>query len=152
MFKNFILKSIRMSKKSEHEFYLDRFDPALIRETLDKWGVVVIKSHFSDTQVDQWFLQIKNWLKSISPGLTDDEKTWIEKNLPYGPRRGMMQSLISHCPTVWNIREAFYPLYSQILQDEKLYTSIDGATMHPYIPTDKKDWPHIDQTVVVWPD
>jgi hypothetical protein len=130
------------------EIYLDTFDADLIRQTLDQWGVAVVRSHFTSAEADAWLQEIKDWLISIGDGLTHDPSTWTTYYLPYGPRLGMMQSLISHCPTVWKIREAFYPLFCNLHQETQLYTSIDGATVHPYIPDEGKDWPHIDQTIV----
>jgi hypothetical protein len=129
------------------EIFLDKFETQAVLDRLDKWGVVVINSHFA-THADLWMQSLKKWLMSISEGLSEDPVTWDQYNLPYGPRRGMMQSLISHSPTMWQIREAFYPLYAEILGDYELFTSIDGATIHPYIPDDGNDWPHIDQTIL----
>ena len=127
-------------------FFVKEFDIDKVRKILEKYGVAVIP-YFKGSNADKYKNEIIDWLCSISDGLTQDHKTWTKYNLPYGPRIGMMQSLIGHCPTVWKIREKLYPLFRDLHQTDQLYTSMDGATVHP--PTfDKRpiDWPHIDQT------
>lgn len=128
--------------------YLETYDPEMVKKILHQYGVVVIKSFFSPEQADIWKQEVIHWLISISDRLTENPQTWTSRNIPYGPRLGMMQSLISHCPTFWKIREAVYPIFCQLYDTNKLLTSMDGATVHPPIHDgSKKDWPHIDQTV-----
>jgi len=116
-----------------------------VKPALEKYGVVVIKNYFK--KPEKYKKRLVKWLINLSDGLTENGSTWIPANMPYGPRRGMMQSLIGHCPTVWRLREKMYPLFCQLHNTEDLYTSIDGASIHPPIYGNKKDWPHIDQTM-----
>jgi len=131
------------------EIYLNDHNQLKIHQTLEKYGVAVLLDYFTPEQAQTWKTDIINWLASKSGDL-DPEKpqTWVSKNMPYGPRHGMMQSIISHAPTFFEIREALYPLFSDLWQTNKLYTSLDGASIHPPIYETKKtkDWPHIDQT------
>lgn len=127
--------------------FLDKdTDIKKILKILDKFGVVVIQNYFSKPKKQK--RKIVEWLTTISKELTTEKESWITKNMPYGPRYGMMQTLISHCPEVWKIREKMYPLFCKLHNTTELYTSIDGASVHP--PNKKKtplkDWPHIDQT------
>jgi len=128
------------------EIYLQKFDQILVNKILDEWGVCVVEKYFTTEQSDNWRNSIINWIHKISPATKSEWKTF---NLPNGPREGMMQNIVSHCPTVWEIREHFYPIFRDLLQEEELLTSIDGATVHPPIlnKNNDNDWPHIDQTI-----
>ena len=131
------------------EIYLETYDLKKTQDTLEKYGVVVLLNYFSKDQAETWKSDLIKWLGDLSPALNvKDTTTWCPKNMPYGPRPGMMQSLVSHAPTVFEIREAMYPLFKDLWDTEKLYCSLDGASVHPPIYETKraKDWPHIDQT------
>ena len=80
----------------------------------------------------------------LNPRLTRNHETWTNGNIPSGPRRGMYQSIISHCPVAWKLREKLYPLFCGLHGTKELITSIDGATFMPPIQGSNKDWPHID--------
>ena len=119
---------------------------------LDTYGVVVIEKLFSEEQSQIWFRRILQWLEGLGSGLDrNDHKSWKSNNIPHGPKVGMMQSLIGHCLTVWDIREAIYPLFKLIWNDPDLLCSLDGATVFPpkapYYHPDK-DWAHLDQTAL----
>lgn len=131
------------------EIYLNKdATTSEIKETLKKYGVCVLQNYFTEEQALDHKLNIIKWLQSISEGLTDEGESWTPNRLPHGPRYGMMQSLISHCPEVWKIRKEMYPLFVQLWETEDLLTSLDGATVHPPTPNKGEDWPHIDQTVL----
>ncbi len=119
-------------------------------KTLDAYGVVVLTGVLDAATSRRYTEAIVDWLCDKSEGLTRDPSTWLGKRLPYGPRAGMMQSLISHCPTVWTLREVMYPLFSALWLTTDLLTSIDGATVYPPVPARKgaQDWPHVDQTLL----
>ena len=120
-----------------------------LQEILDEYGVVVIEDYFKFSKCNEYMKSIVDWLILNSDNLTMDHKTWLGKNLPNGPRVGMMQSIISHCPTIWEIREKMYQLFKVLWGDEDLITSIDGATIYPPKKSRKtKDWPHLDQTLL----
>lgn len=131
------------------ELFLDSFDAAKVNVLLEKFGVAVVKCYFPEPQADEWRLESLTWLSSINPQLRK-KRSWLEyDNIPYGPRKGMMQSLVSHSPVAWKIREAMYPIFKELHGKSELLTSIDGATIHP--PSNLTeviaDWPHVDQTV-----
>lgn len=115
-----------------------------ILTTLDTYGFVVLEEYYTKQQANKWRHSIVSWLKRIIPNLEDSE--WTSFNTPYGPRFGMFQSIIGHCPTIWEIREDSYNIFRQLLSCDKLLTSIDGATVCPITTRKVKDWPHIDQT------
>ncbi len=118
-------------------------------EILKHHGVVVIKNYFSKSVCDNYMKCIVEWMISKSDNLTMDYKTWIGKNLFNGPRVGMMQALISHCPVIWEIRKKMYPIFKLIWNSDDLITSIDGATIFPPKKIRKtNDWPHLDQTLI----
>ena len=131
------------------DIFLDCFDANKVNEILQRFGVAVVRSHFAETQPEEWRLESLAWLSSINPQLRK-KRSWMEySNIPYGPRKGMMQSLISHCPVAWKIREAMYPVFKELHGTPALLTSIDGATINPPSKLVEKveDWPHVDQTV-----
>ena len=127
------------------EVYIDAFDGDRVNEILDEWGVCVVKSHFTAEYSEVAKTRIVDWLEKLSPQL---KSKWSINNLPYGPRFGMMQSLVGHCPAVWELRERLYPLFREIWKEDALLTSIDGASVHPAVVHKSADWPHIDQTKV----
>lgn len=92
---------------------------------------------------------IKQWMIELDINLTSDTSTWKTKNLPYGPRYDMYHSIISNASKFWELREKFYPFFTELLESDDLLTSIDGASFYPTInaPQNKKDWAHIDQTI-----
>lgn len=118
-----------------------------IQYALDKYGVCVLQDCIEDPQ--KHFKDSIDWLSEKIDALTDDPITWIPENIPYGPRYGMMQTIIGHSPTAWKMRKLAYPYFAKLHDTNELYTSIDGASIYPP-PKDKfrkqKDWPHIDQT------
>jgi len=133
-------------KICKHIFLDKTTDIETVKNVLDKYGVVVIQNYFKKPEKSK--KRIVKWMVSISDELTEDKETWKSSNMPYGPRYGMMQTLVTHCPEVWKIREKMYPLFADLHNTKELYTSMDGASVHPP-PTKKsptKDWPHIDQT------
>lgn len=118
-----------------------------IWQVLDEFGVCVLPSYFGN-QVNQWRTDLVNWIKNLNTGLTDDPKTWDRDHMPLGPREGMMQSLVSNAPTMWEMRLAMNPLFSKILEvpQDELITSLDGSTILPPVAKQPDDWPHVDQT------
>ena len=119
-----------------------------VRNILNEYGVAILEDYFSDDYADQVFEEMKNWMIGLKIGLTKKENTWISRNMPLGPRYGMYQSIVSNAPIFWALREKFHPLFSTILQNEELITSIDGASVYPAqnVPVKKSTWAHIDQT------
>ena len=117
-----------------------------IKNKLDEFGVVILSEVFPKNKCDKYVEQSYNWLSSVNPKLTRKAETWTNENIPSGPRRGMYQSIISHCPIVWKLREKLYPLFSSLHGTKELITSVDGATFMPPLISSYKDWPHIDQT------
>lgn len=113
---------------------------------LDKYGVVILSEVFGADESDNYVNRTFNWLTEYIPLLTRDPQTWQSQNLPSGPRRGMMQSIISHCPVAWELREHLYPLFTTLYDTPDLITSIDGGTFFPPVQIKTNDWPHIDQT------
>jgi hypothetical protein len=124
-------------------------DITKLRTILDKYGVGILENYFDDTYADEVFGLVKKWLIGLDIGLTNDVATWINKNLPWGPRYGMYQSIISNAPKFWELREKFYPLFQEILGEPELLASVDGASFFPTAncPKNKADWAHIDQTI-----
>lgn len=125
-----------------------KFDIEGVKKSLDKYGVVVIENWFDLEESKQLKQETIDWLIDHSLNLTEEYDTWISANLPYGPRAGMMQSLIGHSPPAWKVREKMYPIFRKLHSTKLLYTSMDGATVYPPVPPKRngKDWPHIDQT------
>lgn len=124
-------------------------DPQQLKSILDKYGVAILDNYFTPDYADTVFHQVKTWLINLNIGLTDNESTWTPDNTPAGPRYGLYQSIISHCPTFWELREKMYPIFSLLHSTPDLLTSIDGASFYPGCqkPSSKQDWAHIDQTV-----
>lgn len=116
---------------------------------LDKYGVAILENYFTGQYADEVFDSVKKWLIDLDIGLTNDKSTWLNKNLPLGPRYGMHQSIISNAPKMWELRENFYSIFQSILGEDNLLTSIDGASFFPtkFSPKNKADWAHIDQTI-----
>lgn len=139
----------QVSKKCKicRNIYFEQdFDTEKLKDCLNKYGVAVIKNWIS--KPEEYKQDIIEWLINHSDNLTEDHATWIPRNMPYGPRKGMMQSLIGHAEPVWKIRELLYPIFRKLHGTKNLYTSMDGATVCPPVPPTRavKDWPHIDQT------
>lgn len=118
-------------------------------KTLDTYSVAVLTNVLDAPTSRKHLETIVDWLCAHSDGLTRNSSTWLQKRLPYGPRVGMMQSIISHCPTVWHLREHVYPLFAKLWGTTDLITSLDGATVYPPVPARRgaRDWPHVDQTL-----
>lgn len=92
---------------------------------------------------EEIFEEIKTWMTD-----TFEIEKWKLFNLPYGPRYGMYQGLVGHCPTIWKLREKVAPIFAEKWDCETtdLITSIDGASVFPPMYRKTNDWPHIDQT------
>lgn len=137
-----------MVKKIDHSL-LETNNPAELKEILELYGVAILTDYFDKKYADEIFEIAKQWLIDLDIGLTNDLSSWKNYNMPTGPRYGMYQSIISHCPIFWDLREKMYDLFVILLNDNKLLTSIDGASIYPSNnkPKRVKDWPHIDQTV-----
>lgn len=120
-----------------------------LKPILDEYGVAILENYFDDEYADEVFSSVKKWLIDLDIGLSDDISTWTNKNVPFGPRYGMYQSIVSNAPKFWELREKFYPIFQEILSEDELLTSIDGSSFFPTInsPKNKADWAHIDQTV-----
>lgn len=129
-------------KNTPEEIYIEKFETEKVKKILNEYGVCVVENHFKE-KAETWKKELIDWLVGLNPEL---EKDWITHNMPYGPKKGMMQSLVSHAPTVWKIREECYPLFKELWNDEELLTSLDGSTIFPPVKTAMPDWPHIDQT------
>lgn len=119
-----------------------------IETILSKYGVAILENYFTDSYADDIFNEIKRWMIDLNIGLTDDENSWISKNTPLGPRYGMYQSIVSNAPVFWDLRKKIYPIFSKLLNNDELITSVDGASIYPAknMPAKKQDWAHIDQT------
>ena len=116
-------------------------------DRLDRYGVVVVKNLFDRHTTLRWRDGMIDWLKNLNTGLSNDPSTWDPVHMPHGPRKGMMQSLISNCPTMWEMRTEFLKLYGKLwnMEAEDLVTSLDGASILPPVPKlEGKDWPHVD--------
>lgn len=120
-----------------------------LRGILEEHGVAILEGYFGDKYADKVFNSMVNWMVGLGIGLTTDTKTWTYANTPLGPRYGMYQSIVSNAPIFWELREKFYLIFSQVLGETELLTSVDGASIFPTIhsPRGKPDWAHIDQTV-----
>ena len=145
-----------MEKKSLKVVNMNKFDQSLLktdkvselRDILDAYGVAILEDYFSDDYADEIFYGTKKWLINLNLGLTKDPKSWTIKSIPLGPRYGMYQSIVSHSPEFWRLREDMYKLFVIVLEEKKLLCSIDGASIYPpYHPRKIKDWPHLDQTI-----
>lgn len=73
-------------------------DPLKLSELLDLYGVAVLENYFEDNYADEVFESAKKWLIKLNIGLTSNPKDWTSSNMPMGPRYGMYQSIVSHCP------------------------------------------------------
>lgn len=132
------------------EFYVREFDAERVNALLDQWGVCVITHHFARAQAHAWKDGVRRWLCAHSDGrLRPNKAVWKDERLPYGPRSGMFQSLVSNAPAMWEIREALHPLFTALHGNEQLLTSLDGASVYPVEEraAAPDDWAHIDQTV-----
>lgn len=120
-----------------------------IPRIVKKYGVGILIDNFSKKYADRLFKNSRKWLINLDIGLTDDNATWNNVNMPYGPRYGMMQDIISHCPDFWKLRRDMYPLFSSLYNTDDLYTSVDGASIYPYKKRycNYASWAHIDQTI-----
>ena len=144
-----ILYHYKMTDSQFDQLLLHTTDPSSLKIILEKYGVAVLDNYFDDIYADNVFNAVKKWLIDLNIGLTNDEQTWNSTNTPIGPKFGLYQSIISHCPTFWELREKIYPLFQIIYNNDKLWTSIDGASFYPGSkkPKNKQDWAHIDQTI-----
>src|SRR5438128_268331 len=88
-----------------------------VRGILNEHGVAVLTNYFENGYADEIFLSVKKWLINLNTNLTDKTSTWKYRNMPLGPRYGMYQSIISNCPKFWELREKFYPIFSEILSE-----------------------------------
>lgn len=124
-------------------------DPTKLKNILEKYGVAILSDYFDESYADNVFSSATEWLINLDIGLTEDEQTWNMANTPLGPRTGLYQSIISHAPIFWDLREKMYNIFSIMWNNDKLLTSIDGATILPGSQKPKSkvvDWAHIDQT------
>ncbi len=116
-----------------------------IIEHIKEHGYLVIPNYISSEVAEIMAEEAIEWLIDHFP-LTDDHETWKHKNMPFGPRLGMMQSLISSTTTAWECRRLMRPIFEHIWDETDLLTSIDGATIFPPRHVNKgRDWHHIDQ-------
>lgn len=122
-----------------------------LKDIVDVYGVAILTDYFGDHYADDLFASTKKWLIDLNIGLTNDLATWKTANMPLGPRYGMYQSIVSHCPDFWKLREDMAPIFSVLYGTTELMSSIDGASFYPGLgaPRNVKnsDWAHIDQTV-----
>ena len=119
-----------------------------LKKNLDENGYVVIPKVLSDEICDKYVEETVDWMCNLLPLDKNDQKTWKTENMPSGPRFGMYQSIVSHCPVAWKLREFTYPLFCSLYDTKELITSIDGASIMPPVKhRTTKDWPHIDQTI-----
>lgn len=123
-------------------------DIAQLKSILDTHGIAILTNHFTINYADNIYSSIKQWLIDLDIGLTNDPKSWTYENMPLGARFGMYQSIVSNAPAFWTVRESLYPIFQQILNEQSLLTSIDGASIYPTMNAPKKErqWAHIDQT------
>ena len=135
----YTIKNIDLSNVSSEE-------AKIIRQKLDEYGLAIIENVIPDDKCDEYVKTSVDWLGKLIKPLSRAPETWTFENLPSGPRKGMMQSIISHSPVAWELREKLYPLFSALHGTKDLITSLDGATILPPIQGSNKDWPHIDQT------
>lgn len=117
-----------------------------IKYKLDTYGLCVLPCVFKDNECNQYVTQSVDWLTDLLPPLTRNPATWTSQNTPSGPRMGLYQSIVSHCPIAWILREKLYPLFCGLWNTKELITSLDGATILPPTHIESNDWPHIDQT------
>lgn len=119
-----------------------------LEKILNKYGVAILNDYFDEEYADNLFDSAKAWMINLNVGLSNDSETWKLNNTPLGPRFGMYQSIISHFPQFWKLREDMYYVFAYLYGKDELLTSIDGASIYPSRkPRKRKDWPHIDQTV-----
>jgi hypothetical protein len=129
--------------------HLHTTNPTHLTSILDLYGVAILDNYFTKEFAKKFVKGAIKWLINLDIGLTRDKKTWNIKNTPLGPRYGMYQSIISHYPKFWKLREELYHVFTLLYDDFELVTSIDGASVYPPKSTSKttKDWAHIDQTI-----
>ncbi len=118
------------------------------KRVLRKYGVAIYQDYFNEDYVDTLFQETRKWLIDLNIGMTDNPETWTFRNTPLGGKYGTYQSTISNCPNLFQLREDMYPLFRDILEENELLTTLDGASIYPVknAPKNKKDWAHIDQT------
>ncbi len=124
-------------------------NPKKLKSILDKYGVAILSNYFSEEYADEVFDSVHKWMVGLGFGLGKKKSSWINANLPLGPKYGMYQSIVSNAPKFWDVREKFYPIFQTVLGKKDLIVSVDGASFFPTIlsPKNKKDWAHIDQTI-----
>src|SRR5665647_247938 len=108
--------------------FITTSDINLLKVILKEYGVGILENQFEEGYADEVFDSVKNWLISLNIGLSDDISTWINKNVPLGPRYGMYQTVISNAPKFWELREKIQPIFEQVLDEKELITSVDGAS------------------------
>ena len=119
-------------------------------DTLDEWGIAVL-SLISDEEADYLADEAVGYLEDLNTGLNrNDYSTWITSSMPLGPKWGMYQSIVSHSPFMWRLRELSSPVFEHIWDTEDVVFSIDAASIYPpkesIIREKENDWPHLDQT------
>eukprot|EP00050_Salpingoeca_kvevrii_P012539 m.23372 g.23372 ORF g.23372 m.23372 type:complete len:342 (-) comp4107_c0_seq1:93-1118(-) len=121
-------------------------------------GVLVLHNVLPDAECEQKMESLVGHLRALNPALTRKPSTWTPGNLPSGPRSGLFQSLVSHFPTVWElraderVRSIFTEMYSALRgrRVEDYVVSLDGINVRPParpFHRPDEDWAHLDQTV-----
>ena len=122
----------------------------LVHKSLKESGVVVVTDVFTLEEAHAHRNKIIQYLQDICPELKE-RPAW--KHLPQGPRKGLIQSLVTVEP-VTSLRQdpRVYELWKHAYNDGRrtqggFVQSCDGINVWPGDGRPRgKDWPHLDQT------
>lgn len=147
-----------------------------VQHTLHDFGVCVIPEAFPASTLSKLQQRTFDWLHDLGSGIPEldrmrnSAKDWAkisQERVPMGPKAFMMQSLVSHSPVAWELRELLRPLFEILYphfpdtldsagRTTQLLSSLDGATLRPPVAPffegnaeneepSTKDWAHVDQ-------
>ncbi|CAI7644217.1 unnamed protein product [Penicillium palitans] len=123
------------------------------RDDLTKDGFAVIKGVIPPERVTQYREKAKEWLLSFGTELDfEDNKTWIEKNLPVQNKiRTFAGYCVPHEKFMWDTRmePAVLETFATLWGTDELLASFDSLNItfpnRPDAPT-RKPWEHVDQS------
>ena len=105
------------------------------------WATVKIPNFDSVAAVQGFLQMLHKFCPSFDPNNTN---TWYPDNMP--PNfRGVFTHYVGHEEWIWKVREACYPIFSQIWQTNDLLTSFDGCCLLHGTYNNHKNWLHCDQ-------
>lgn len=111
-------------------FWGEKVTYEVLRQELDRAGVVVIKGVLLPMQVAVARKLLWDWLEKLAPGVERDSPSkWVEGTRP--PHQG---GLIQHFGVGWNgasvyVRECVKPVFDRVWGTDGLWCSFDGISV-----------------------